>query len=99
MNSVYRPDLDSDPLQRKNCGAIAYVPVRNAGLNRQNCHGKAFSAKISRTQALLKLLSKFRPIAPRGLSKRTMTWLENEHIPQWGSAPGKFAAKRQRRRT
>jgi hypothetical protein len=55
MHSIHRPDFDANPLQRKNCGTISNVPVGNAGLNRQNRHSKAFSAKIASAQALARI--------------------------------------------
>jgi len=55
MHRVDGPDFHSDPLKRKDCCAIPNVPIRNAGLNRQNRHSKAFSAKIASAQALARI--------------------------------------------
>jgi hypothetical protein len=40
LHRVHRPHFDANPLKREDGGAIAYVPISDAGLNGENVHDR-----------------------------------------------------------
>src|SRR5271165_779599 len=48
MDSVHRPDIDSDSLKRENSGAVSDMSVRYAGLDRHYRHGVAIGLNMGR---------------------------------------------------